>query len=83
LATTEEWTQVKLTGTYADDDTVLARNRTVEDKPGFYVVTPFNIAGGATIAVVRGFTAEQDAVPAAPTGDRPSSHICAGPGRIR
>lgn len=68
LATTEEWTQVRLSGEYADADTVLARNRTVEDQPGFYVVTPFHIAQGPTIAVVRGFTTEADSVPAAPTG---------------
>ena len=70
LETTDEWTQVKLTGQYSDEDTVLARNRTVGDKPGFYVVTPFEITGGSTIAVVRGFTAEQDSVPPAPQGEQ-------------
>lgn len=70
LETTDEWTQVKLTGQYSDEDTVLARNRTVGDTPGFYVVTPFELTGGATIAVVRGFTAEQDAVPEAPQGEQ-------------
>ncbi|WP_062242600.1 SURF1 family cytochrome oxidase biogenesis protein [Brevibacterium epidermidis] len=70
LETTDEWTQVKLTGQYSDQDTVLARNRTVGDTPGFYVVTPFELTGGATIAVVRGFTAEQDAVPEAPQGEQ-------------
>lgn len=70
LATTEEWTQVRMTGEFADADTVLARNRTVEDQPGFYVVTPFHIDEGPTIAVVRGFTAEEDSVPAAPKGEQ-------------
>ncbi|WP_152346397.1 SURF1 family protein [Brevibacterium sp. CFH 10365] len=70
LATTEEWTQVELTGHYSDEDTVLARNRTVGDTPGFYVVTPFELTGGSTIAVVRGFTAEQDSVPPAPQGEQ-------------
>ncbi|WP_166971942.1 SURF1 family cytochrome oxidase biogenesis protein [Brevibacterium atlanticum] len=68
LATTEQWTQVRMTGEYADGDTVLARNRTVDDQPGFYVVTPFHIAQGPTIAVVRGFTTEQESVPAARKG---------------
>ncbi|GAA1505458.1 SURF1 family protein [Brevibacterium permense] len=70
LETTEEWTQVELTGEFSDEDTVLARNRTVEDEPGFYVVTPFEISGGSTIAVVRGFTAEQGSVPPAPRGEQ-------------
>ncbi|MGC2941574.1 MULTISPECIES: SURF1 family protein [unclassified Brevibacterium] len=70
LATTDEWTQVELSGRYSDEDTVLARNRTVEDTPGFYVVTPFEVTGGSTIAVVRGFTAEQDSVPPAPQGEQ-------------
>lgn len=70
LATTEEWTQVELTGHYSEEDTVLARNRTVGDTPGFYVVTPFELTGGSTIAVVRGFTAEQDSVPPAPQGEQ-------------
>ncbi|WP_166824680.1 SURF1 family cytochrome oxidase biogenesis protein [Brevibacterium limosum] len=70
LATTEEWTQVELTGHYSDEDTVLARNRTVGDTPGFYVVTPFELTGGSTIAVVRGFTAEQGSVPPAPQGEQ-------------
>jgi cytochrome oxidase assembly protein ShyY1 len=70
LGTTQEWTQVKLTGEFSDKDTVLARNRTVEDQPGFYVVTPFHLTDGPTIAIVRGFTTEEDAVPAAPKGEQ-------------
>ncbi|WP_209324873.1 SURF1 family cytochrome oxidase biogenesis protein [Brevibacterium renqingii] len=70
LATTDEWTQVSLTGQFSDADTVLARNRTVNDRPGFYVVTPFELKDGSTIAVVRGFTAEEDSVPPAPRGEQ-------------
>ncbi|TGD10143.1 SURF1 family protein [Brevibacterium sp. S111] len=70
LATTEEWTQVEMRGTFSDDGTVLARNRTVEDTPGFYVVTPFELDDGTRIAVVRGFTSEKDSVPAAPRGEQ-------------
>lgn len=70
LATAEEWTQVEMRGTFVDGDTVLARNRTVNDTPGFYVVTPFELADGTRIAVVRGFTAEEDEVPAAPSGEQ-------------
>ena len=70
LAKTDEWTQVSLTGQFSDEDTVLARNRVVDDKPGFYVVTPFTTTDGATIAVVRGFTAEEASVPPAPKGEQ-------------
>src|SRR5699024_12454465 len=72
LATTDEWTQVSLTGQFSDADTVLARNRVVDDKPGVYVVTPFTTTDGATIAVGRGFTAEEDSVPPAPKGAQTS-----------
>ena len=63
-----EWRQVSLTGEFLASDTVFARNRTVNDQAGFYVVGPFRLTRGETIAVVRGFTADADQIPTTPTG---------------
>ncbi|MDN6190990.1 MAG: SURF1 family protein [Brevibacterium sp.] len=63
-----EWQQVSLTGHYLSSDTVFARNRTVNDKVGYYVVVPFELTSGDTIALVRGWIAEPDQVPPTPTG---------------
>lgn len=70
LAADEEWRQVRLTGQFRPADTVLARNRTVEDKVGFYVVVPFALNTGETIAVVRGWVPEANAVPDPPSGEQ-------------
>ncbi|RBP64646.1 cytochrome oxidase assembly protein ShyY1 [Brevibacterium sanguinis] len=64
----DEWRPVALTGEYRAEDTVLARNRTVNDRTGFYVVVPFRLETGETIALVRGWIPDAEAVPAAPSG---------------
>lgn len=66
----DEWRPVSLTGQYLTADTVLARNRTVNDKVGFYVVVPFRLTSGETIAVVRGWVPEAESVPEAPSGEQ-------------
>ncbi|AZL09510.1 MAG: SURF1 family cytochrome oxidase biogenesis protein [Brevibacterium aurantiacum] len=66
----DEWRQVSLTGHYQTSDTVFARNRTVNDKVGYYVVVPFELTSGDTIAIVRGWVAEPDEVPPAPSGEQ-------------
>ncbi|WP_413335042.1 SURF1 family protein [Brevibacterium sp. GP-SGM9] len=68
LDDSDEWKQVSLEGEFRSEDTVLARNRTVNDQTGFYVVVPFALDSGQTIAVVRGWIADADQVPATPTG---------------
>ena len=65
-----EWRQVSLTGQFQTSDTVFARNRTVNDQAGFYVVVPFELNSGETIAVVRGFTTDADQIPPTPTGEQ-------------
>lgn len=76
LDESDEWKQVALEGEYLGEDTVLARNRTVNDQTGFYVVVPFELDTGETIAVVRGWIADADKVPAAPTGHQSlTAHI--------
>ncbi|WP_349827892.1 SURF1 family cytochrome oxidase biogenesis protein [Brevibacterium litoralis] len=62
----DEWKRVELTGHYAVEDTVLARNRTLNAQSGYYVVVPFLVKGGAdgtgagtpqgaSVAVARGW----------------------------
>ncbi len=70
LPAADEWRPVTLTGEYQAEDTVLARNRTVADRTGFYVVVPFRLQSGATIALVRGWIPDPEAVPPAPTGEQ-------------
>lgn len=70
LSPDDEWRPVTLTGEYLAEDTVLARNRTVNDQTGFYVVVPFRLESGDTIALVRGWIPDAEAVPPAPKGEQ-------------
>lgn len=55
LEATQEWTHVRLEGTYAPQLAVLARNRTVGGQPGYYVIVPLKVDGGGQILVNRGW----------------------------
>ncbi|GAA4285492.1 SURF1 family protein [Brevibacterium daeguense] len=68
-----EWTRVSMTGSYDEDATVLARNRTQRDQAGFYVVVPFVTDSGATIAVARGW------IPTSDTGTVPGASAIPSP----
>ncbi len=68
-----EWREVRVTGHYLDDREVLARLRSVGERPAVEVLTPFAVDGSARIILVdRGFVRpDQSAmptVPPAPTG---------------
>ena len=54
-ASGNEWRTVTLTGTYLDDDEVVARLRTVQGEAAFEVLTPFRLTGGTVVLVDRGF----------------------------
>lgn len=67
-----DWKHVTVTGTYAADHTVLARNRPLGGQPGYFVVTPLQTDNGP-VAVVRGWTPsssspDPSSVPAPPHG---------------
>lgn len=72
-----EWAKVAVTGSYDPGATVLARNRSLQNQAGFYVVVPLVLDSGDTIAVVRGWvptTSEgsapaREAIPAPPAGE--------------
>jgi cytochrome oxidase assembly protein ShyY1 len=70
-----EWTRVTVTGTYDISGTVVARDRTVNDRVGFEILTPLRLADGSTVIVDRGWLApsgdsatDPPAIPALPAG---------------
>lgn len=50
-----KWKRVKLTGTYATDHTLLARNRPLDGQSGYEVIVPFKLKSGGGILVDRGW----------------------------
>lgn len=54
-AATDEWRQVRLTGTFRTEDEVVARLRTVLGQPAFEVLTPFELTDGSVVLVDRGY----------------------------
>jgi cytochrome oxidase assembly protein ShyY1 len=69
-----QWRRVTVTGTYDTEHEMLARNRSQNNVPGFYVVTPLITADGRALLVDRGWVknpptaAERPEVPPAPAG---------------
>jgi cytochrome oxidase assembly protein ShyY1 len=71
----QEWTPVRMTGTYLLDEQLLVRNRPLSGSPGFEVLTPLLLADGSVFVVDRGWlptgseTDVPDEVPAPPAGE--------------
>jgi cytochrome oxidase assembly protein ShyY1 len=63
-----EWRAVTATGTYLPDEQVLQINRTQGGRPGSNLLTPLRLADGRLLLVNRGFVADGDTAPPAPTG---------------
>jgi len=57
----QKWLPVTMTGTYLTDDELLVRNRPLNVRPGFEVLTPLRLNDGTVFVVNRGWL---------PTGDR-------------
>lgn len=70
----QEWTPVLLSGEYLSEDELLVRNRPLNGRPGFEVLTPLLLDDGTVFVVSRGgvpIGSAQDApdvVPPAPDG---------------
>ncbi len=62
---------VTVAGSWLPEATVLVSGRAHEGRDGYWVVTPLRVdgGGGVALAVVRGWTADPDDLPPAPTGD--------------
>lgn len=52
-----EWLQVKVTGTYMPESSVLVRNRPLNGQAGFLQLVPFRLDSGEVVAVERGWLA--------------------------
>jgi cytochrome oxidase assembly protein ShyY1 len=51
----EQWQKVTATGRYLPDKQVLARLRLIDGDPAFEVLVPFQVDGGPTVLVDRGY----------------------------
>jgi cytochrome oxidase assembly protein ShyY1 len=49
------WTDVQVSGTYLADETVLLRSRSLDGRPGFWVLTPLERSNGTVVVVNRGW----------------------------
>ncbi|SLM98399.1 SURF1 family cytochrome oxidase biogenesis protein [Brevibacterium yomogidense] len=71
----EEWTHVQATGTYRTDESVVARNRPKAGSAGYWILVPFDVQGGGTLLVARGWESGSGAdasaaeAPAPPPGE--------------
>ncbi len=68
-----EYRTVRLTGSFTTGDTVALVNRSFRGTSGFEVLDPFQLAGGGTVVVNRGFVAlpalAEGPIPAPPGGE--------------
>lgn len=71
----DEWTPLRLTGTYLTEEQILVRNRPYNGNPGFEVLEPLLLDNGKVFIVDRGWVPSgdtqdrPDVIPAAPTGE--------------
>ena len=71
-ALADQWRQVSATGRYRPEAQVLARLRVHDGEPAYDVLTPFQVDGGPTVLVDRGFV-KPDKGTAVPRFDPPPS----------
>ena len=71
-APADQWRQVSATGRYRPEAQVLARLRVHDGEPAYDVLTPFQVDGGPTVLVDRGFV-KPDKGTAVPRFDPPPS----------
>ena len=57
-----EWRRVTATGTYDATEEVLIRNRSLQGRPGYHVVTPLRLDDGRALLVNRGWIPLEDDV---------------------
>ncbi|GAA4018672.1 hypothetical protein GCM10022247_47870 [Allokutzneria multivorans] len=81
-APTNEWRQVRLTGTYLAEAETVARLRTVLGEAAFEVLTPMRLNDGRTVLVNRGFERPVNSVQI-PDYDAPPSGEVTVVGRLR
>lgn len=83
LSDPAEWMPVTLTGVYAEDRTVLVRQRPLDGQNGFWVVTPMTQPDGSTHWVNRGWIRATLAATQAVAAPPPPEGIVSVVGRLR
>ena len=64
VAAEGQWQRhIALTGEWDTAHTVFLMNRTMDERSGFYVMTPLRLPGGGAVVVQRGWIARDDADP--------------------
>ena len=64
MAAEQQWQRhIVLAGEWIPERTVFLMNRTMDERSGFYVMTPLRLADGSAVVVQRGWVARDDADP--------------------
>ncbi|HKE64021.1 MAG TPA: SURF1 family protein [Micromonosporaceae bacterium] len=73
----QEWTRITVRGTYEPDQTIVARDRSVNSTVGFEILVPLRLADGSTILVDRGWipTGSGNGLTAPPFAGVPSGTV--------
>jgi cytochrome oxidase assembly protein ShyY1 len=66
LPADREWVRVTVTGTYAADKTIIARERTVDGSVGYEIVTPLVLGDGSAVLIDRGWIPAGSTAPTQP-----------------
>lgn len=75
VTTAEQFTPVTATGTY-DPDSILIRNRSLEEQRGLWVVSPLRLTDGSVILVLRGWIpASRDNAQTTPAVPPPTGQV--------
>src|SRR3954452_9893265 len=65
-----EFRQVTATGTYAADQEVIVRGRSLDGSPGSWVLTPLRLADGTALVINRGWISNNGRLTAVPAAYR-------------
>lgn len=71
----DEWRRVVATGRYLPDREALVRLRSIQEKPAYEVITPFQLDDGRTILVNRGYVLPVRGTEPPPIEAAPSSEV--------
>ncbi|GAA2553083.1 SURF1 family cytochrome oxidase biogenesis protein [Mycolicibacterium diernhoferi] len=70
-----QWQRVTATGRYLPDKQVLARLRSVDGGPAYEVLVPFDVDGGPTVLVNRGYVKPEQGTAVPPIAPAPTEPV--------
>ena len=82
VAPEHQWQRVTATGQYLPDKQVLARLRSVDGAPAYEVLVPFDVDGGPTVLVNRGYVKPEQGTAVPPIAAAPTATVSIT-GRLR